>query len=404
MLFKTVATHIDMLDFPRQVNGINSIFLIKRRLRARLRTIFFGFLLLVTVLPFIRTFLPLKARPLEEMRSLAPFPHSWEGNWPEIDKNFKAFERWYSDHFGFRNIMIRTKNEIDYRVFRSSSRVYFGKHGELYGRNLADVELPATEQVLKDDSDIEKTVSGVKIVAEQLRRNGITMLMVPVLAKQYYTRERLPFFAPRISENSRFVKLYEALRRSEDIQFIDTNRILLGAKNSHQLFYNNDFHWTDMSAMDVAGAITNRIAELENSGIRWNHELRYEAREFTGSESRFSARLNGRESILQPQLVRTWSETRQQRPLDSKTSGLEFDTDTENSSNTLPETCMYGNSFSDGFIRAGMLEYYRKFTKIDRALPVPEAPRLVAGKCKYLIVQILDIQAYLWNDFKLLAK
>ena len=98
----------------------------------------------------------------------------------------------------------------------------------------------------------------------------------------------------------------------------------------------------------------------------------------------------------EPELIKTWKDVHTLFPLDIKKTGLEYETDTVESPNLLPPTCMYGNSFSDGLRHAGLLDYFQKFTKIDRQLSLSKVPDVIKGRCKYLIVQVLDIQAGHW--------
>jgi alginate O-acetyltransferase complex protein AlgJ len=117
---------------------------------------------------------------------------------------------------------------------------------------------------------------------------------------------------------------------------------------------------------------------------------------FLGVEARFAARLLTNPVIIEPHLKQTWTARHQQRPFDAHATGLEFETDTLDDPALLPPTCMFGNSFSDGMLRAGMPEHFSRFTKFSRALILPELPALAQGRCKYLVVQVLDIQAGLW--------
>ncbi len=143
--------------------------------------------------------------PVQELRPLAPLPQQWQGRWVDTDKNYAAFERWFADHLGLRNLMIRTKNELDYRLFKSSRRVYYGKDGELYGRNMADNELPRTELELGTQAKRDAAYRGVLRLNAELKAAGVTMVLMTPVAKQYFTRERLPFFAPRVSDDAHFM-------------------------------------------------------------------------------------------------------------------------------------------------------------------------------------------------------
>ncbi|MYM23176.1 hypothetical protein GTP46_11015 [Duganella sp. FT135W] len=331
--------------------------------------------------------------PVEELRPLAPLPNlkDW---WP-VERSYSRFERWFSDHLGWRNLMIRAKNELDYRLFNSSTRVYFGADGELYGRNLIDNEMPATERLLADPAQAQAVYDGVQAFNAQLRAQGVTMLLLAPIQKQYYTRERLPSFAPQVPDNSHFLALYQRLKTAPGLHFIDAKRHLDDNRSKFPIYYKQDFHWTDLSAMVVAADVTDTIAGLEGSPLRWRHPLEADYQPFVGSEARFAARLNLQEKVIEPQLKRTWTPRHQDKQAEPG-SGWEFSTDALDDAALLPATCMYGNSFSDGMLRAGLTEHFRQFHKLSRTLPLPQVPALLHGQCRYLIVQVLDIQTGHW--------
>lgn len=331
--------------------------------------------------------------PVVELRPLADLPDA--GDWWPVERYYSRFERWFSDHLGWRNLMIRAKNELDYRLFNSSTRVYFGADGELYGRNLIDNEMPATEQLLAEPARAQAVYDGVLGFSEQLRRQGVTMLLVAPIQKQYYTRERLPAFAPQVPDNSHFLALYQRLKAAPQLHFIDVKRHLDQNRNKFPIFYRQDFHWTDLSAMVVAADVTDSIARLEGSPLRWRHAMQPDYQPYIGSEARFAARLNAQEQVIEPQLKPTWTPRHHDLPA-AAGSGWEFSTDVLDDPALLPATCMYGNSFSDGMLRAGLTEHFRQFHKLSRALPLPQVPALLHGQCRYLIVQVLDIQTGHW--------
>ena len=337
-----------------------------------------------------------EAIPVEELRALAPMPAAWQGSWYDFDKNYAGFEKWLGDHIGLRNLMIRTKNEVDYRLFRSSSRVYYGHGGELYGRNLASRELPHIELLLDTPQESERIYQGVLRYAEQLSRHGVTLILMAPTSKQYFTRERLPFFAPRVPEDSHFMGLYRRMLQTPQLHMVDTHGLTKARQHTFPVYYRQDFHWTDLTAMTVAADTVRRIAELEGSPLRWRHPLQADYQPFIGVEARFAGRLNTGVEVIEPQLKKTWTEHHTQVAYDAGKTGLEFETDLLQDAELLPPTCMYGNSFSDGMLRAGLPEHFQKFTKISRELPLRQVPTLIQGRCKYLVLQVLDSQANRW--------
>jgi len=367
------------------------------RRRRPFRTCFILLFFAISLVPAIATVWQgaRGATDLLEMRPLAPLPTHWEGRWYDFDKNYRGFEKGYSDHIGLRSLMIRTKNELDYRLFNSSRRVYFGKQNELYGRTMSDVELRATEDYLGDAGRIEAVYQGMLRLQQQLQAEGITMVLMTPMSKQYFTKDRIPFFMPRIQEPSHFMQLYRHFEQTPALHFIDVYRILTESQGKFPIFYRQDFHWTDLTAMTVAAAATDRIASLEGRAPAWRHPLTYHDELFDGSEARFAAVLSNK-LPMEPQLTKTWQDVHQVTPMDSRQTRFEAITDSVTGRDLLPPVCLYGNSFSDGLMRAGLADHYEQLVRVDRTLELKYVPDLIRGRCKYLIVQVLDSSAGAW--------
>lgn len=354
---------------------------------------------LVPAVPALNGWHTKKFPPVEELRPLAAYPATWEGSLLDTDKNYARFDRAFADQLGLRSAMIRLKNEIDYRLFRTSRRVYYGRKGELYSRSIAEVELPLTEKVLATQAGQDAAYDGVRGLAERLRAVGITMVLMTPVQKQYFTRERLPFFAPRVPDDSHFMHFYQRLKNTPEFHFVDVIGLMRTNESRFAPFFKQDFHWSEPMAMTAAADAVRTIAELEGSAMRWRHPLELEEKPFVGVEKRFAGRLNMHKDTLEPLLRTTWTEQHQRHVFDPASTGLEFDTDVLERPELLPPTCMYGNSFSDGMLRAGLVEHFRKFTKISRTKELLDVAPLIAGRCSYLIVQVLDIQADRWAAF-----
>ncbi|GJI88093.1 alginate O-acetyltransferase AlgX-related protein [Duganella hordei] len=371
--------------------------------RAAARAVFVLFVFAVSILPAVATLQPVADRltpglpELIEMRPLAPLPTHWEGRWLDIDKNYRNFEKGFADHLGLRNLMVRTKNEIDFRLFKTSRRVYFGRKGELYGRSLADLELPNTEKMLSDPAVAAAVYQGMMNFSERLKAQGVTLVLLAPMDKQYFTQDRIPLFMPRMPQSSHFMQLYHRFQQAPGLQFVDVYGILAASQARFPIYYRQDFHWTDLSAMTVAAEVTNRIARLEGLPPAWRHELAYHDEPYAGSETRFAARLITT-LPTEPQLTKTWQDVHQVIQMDPGKSGFESVTDTVSDRGLLPAACLFGNSFSDGMMRAGLGDHFEQFTRLDRAMRLPDAPALINGRCKYLIVQVLDNTVETWRS------
>jgi hypothetical protein len=341
--------------------------------------------------------------PVQELRPLVVFPDSWEGRWFDFDKNYVRFEKWFGDHVGLRDLIIRGKNELDYRLFGSSTRVYFGKDDDIYGRGMIDGQLPAMEAVVDSAEKINAVARGLVSYTEQLKAMGVTSVVIAPMQKENFFPGRLPFFAPKLPASSNFMAMYRVLESNPKLHFVDVFDTVKALQNRYPIFYRQDFHWTDMAALAVAKNTTNMIASMEHSPTKWEHPAEIEYKPYVGSDERFSARLMPHE-ILEPALIKTWKDvhTRTQFSTEqTEQTGIEFETDMVGDSSLLPPTCLFGNSFSDGMERAGLPDYFQKFTRLSRYLTLQQIPGVIKDRgCKYLIIQILDISPGYWASLK----
>jgi len=345
-----------------------------------------------------------KVEKVEEMRVLSPFPQNWKGEWYAVNTNYSEFDKWFNDNLGLRDLFIRFKNELDYRLFRSSSRVYYGSDNYIYGRTLIDKELPATENVMSTDESRKAIIQGMENFSNDLRNQGVTAYFVIPMQKEYFIENKLPFFAPKIAKDSNFHKFYDSINTDSVINNIDVFSLIHKMPDNYLKFYTQDFHWNHLTAFTITEKIINTISEKEKSSLKWNYKFDVEMIPFLGSDARFSSRLIANEHVNEPTIKKSWIDIHKIYEQNVKQTNIEFVTDSIKEPKLLPNTCMFGNSFSDGMLDVGIVNYFSMFTKLDRSMPIAKVPEVIKGKCKYLIVQILDIQPGVWLSFKNIAK
>lgn len=332
---------------------------------------------------------------VQEMRTLAVRPKHWEGGPLAVDVNFTAFNRWFNDNVAYRSWMIRVKNELDHALFRSSSRVYFGTNGEIYGRQLLDKQLPTAELLFRDAAATDRIAANIVRLSDDLRKQGATLLLLTPMQRQNFSEEGLPFTAPHMKSPSYFMSnLYPRLKASAGENFIDVYDIMQHLPAGQPKFFKQDFHWSDFSAWNTAKAITMRIAVLEGRPFEWRYPLEVYVKPEVGADARFAALAT--ETPVEELRVdnRKWPPVHRIIYQDPDTSGLEYVTDEVNDPSLLPTTCLYGNSFSDGMVSIGLLNHFRAMTRLSRGAPIEDIPALTKGRCKYVIVQLLDISPF----------
>jgi SGNH hydrolase-like domain, acetyltransferase AlgX len=193
---------------------------------------------------------------------------------------------WFNDHYGFRSVLIRLKNEIDYQLFKTSDKVLIGRDGWLFDKALAD-------DIVKDAADPaldQQIISAMRDLRDCLARRDVRLVVVLNSTKTTiyarYLRERLPVDPPpRLAP-----RLAQTLRHEPGLTFIDGERIL-AEHSDEDLFYKTDLHFNLKGAALVYRQMLAQIAEAVDrpppqiapetlSAIDWNG----------GSEARFLAK------------------------------------------------------------------------------------------------------------------
>jgi alginate O-acetyltransferase complex protein AlgJ len=163
---------------------------------------------------------------------------------------------WFNDHFGFRSVLIRLKNEIDYQLFKTSDKVLIGREGWLFDKGLADdIVKDATNPTLE-----KQIISAIRDLRDCLARHDIRLVFVLNSTKTTiyarFLRTRLPVDPPpRLAS-----RLAESLRHEPGISFINGERILAEHSNE-ELFYKTDLHFNLKGAAYVYREMLAQIAQ-----------------------------------------------------------------------------------------------------------------------------------------------
>jgi hypothetical protein len=193
---------------------------------------------------------------------------------------------WFNDHFGFRSVLIRLKDEVDYQLFKTSDKVLIGREGWLFDKGLAD-------NIVKDATNptLEMQIIGaIRNLRDCLAHHDIKLVFVLNSTKTTiyarYLRTRLPVDPPpRLAS-----RLAESLRHEPGISFVDGERILAEHGNE-ELFYKTDLHFNLKGAAYVYREMLLQIARaVGRPAPQIAPEVWSEVDWDGGSEARFLAK------------------------------------------------------------------------------------------------------------------
>jgi hypothetical protein len=169
--------------------------------------------LVETLHPFFRTIV----EPVDEHRAANPFPSPWlllRANGDFAD----GLNKWFDDRVGFRDLFIRTKNQIDYSIFLTSRKVYVGSNGWLFER---DPGLPLERL---DSRGFDALKESLLSLANRLGEKGVRLVVIGYPDKSRIYPEMVPTDAPSLSSGGNYNQLRRFLSAQSTLTFIDVEK------------------------------------------------------------------------------------------------------------------------------------------------------------------------------------
>jgi hypothetical protein len=308
---------------------------------------------------------------LDENRTRAARPSFADVRWDALPAWFAGWERWVEDHDGFRDLLIRLKNDIRYRVFRTATHIVIGRRGWLYykseQRDFANAEGLYAEHRAA-------LFARLTALREQLAARGIDLWIMPIPEKQTFYPEFFPERSyPRPSPN--FFDEFRAELSHRGFRWVDPMPALLVAKKRRPVFYKTDFHWNEFGAAVGGRALVDAISRA--AGRPPYRSTRIQAVPLpysTGGQAQALGLFVG--------LSETTATIRRQyeacsRPIASPDFRWGFEaTDACGPVDArLPSTLVFGDSFSDVFSKTDFPTYFTRLVQrhLDDFAPTYDA-------------------------------
>ncbi|MBL6652810.1 MAG: hypothetical protein ISP49_14525 [Reyranella sp.] len=339
---------------------------------------FIALLVACLTVPLLQTLFPVFDKivePVDEHRTPHPFPSlrlltRAHGDFAE------GLNKWFDDRAAFRDLFIRTKNQIDYSVFSTSRRVIVGSDGWLFER---DPGLPLERL---DAAGFEALTASFGDLARRLQEKGLRLVVVGYPDKSMVYPEHLPVDGRLLLPGGNHAKLRRFLSHSDALTFIDVEDILRREKlaNSENLYFKTDLHATAFAQVAVAREIVARIAQIENRGdVAWNETFgRIHGVWVAGNEARFLAPLvpvgeqatsQGGAYVLGDQDPTAHWTVPDIREFDRAEEGIaplfawEYQSTDDFCPRRLPGTVLLGISFVDLYPAVGLHRYFCSFRR-----------------------------------------
>lgn len=211
-----------------------------------------GFIALFFVLlwlPLADSVFDLDRVPLAgENRAPAVFPEYAPGVKP-MREYFAGLDAYYTDHFGFRNQLLRWNSRWKRKYLNDSSvvSVVMGKNEWLYFTG-ADMSVHARGLRAFTPAELEAWRAILESRRDWLARRDIKYLFVVPPDKHTVHPEHLPEWLERTGPYNKLDQFLTYMRERSDIEILDLRPVLQAAKSTAPTYYNTDTHWTDFGA------------------------------------------------------------------------------------------------------------------------------------------------------------
>ncbi|PIE57776.1 MAG: hypothetical protein CSA33_06945 [Desulfobulbus propionicus] len=237
----------------------------------KLKLIFIStFFLLVIFLPFIvGIWEEDKNISVVEKRFLAPFP-SFNFNVNGIGKFITTFDKYYSDHFGFREFFVEKYKSLKYGLGDSPSiDVTLGKDGWLFlgsvkkGYNRYSDPIGDARNInLFSEDGLNQLSKEIQNFHFYLKCMGVKYIFVIAPNKHTVYFNKLPEYIKKVNEYSAADQLVQYLESNTDIHIVDLRKKMIEKKDDSQLYFKTDSHWNHFGANLAQYEIMMKVQEL----------------------------------------------------------------------------------------------------------------------------------------------
>ncbi|MBO0360920.1 hypothetical protein J0X19_23370 [Hymenobacter sp. BT186] len=227
-----------------------------------LKRLFLAVLLVVLLLPAVQTRFPIfKMGTLGGYSEQAPHPDfSWSGI---FDNSYQpALEKYVEDRIGFREVLIRLRNQLAYSVFgvAKANAVLVGKNEVL----LDEVAIRSyLGQDFKGDTVIQTNVRRFKSVQDTLARRGIFLAYVVAPDKANFYPEYYPSYFHTLPRAESNYTAYVRQMKNTGVNVLDLAQAFRQWKDtaSYPLFPRGGIHWSGYGVTLAADSLFRYIEQ-----------------------------------------------------------------------------------------------------------------------------------------------
>lgn len=365
-------------------------------------------ILAVLVLGIVQTMMPIwHFEELDERRqpaAVGDYLAALERHDPQLPA---AASQWFDDRFGFRSLLIRLHNEMLYRIFGTSDRVFIGKDGFLFSKELMAAGMRSSWTRAEVERATDSVAGNFRNLGAVLAGRGIRLVVVSIPSKRDFYQNYLPADAPKLPNPFLPHEVRKRLRQEPGLIYVDASIPLEAARTPapgpRPLYYRTDPHMDFWGAQVVAPQVVDAVAAdagMTPPGWRRFQEP-YEVPFTGGSERRFLGLMSPPEErqdlyrdipvLMQDTDAAHWEKDPRFRDTETIDSRVLFEfayyARPDHLAGRLPPVVVYGDSFADHLMITGFLdEFAAVYRSRQSDIPLADVVRRIPDGVRYFIV------------------
>lgn len=185
-------------------------------------------------------------KPSSENKALASFP---KFTLKKLDPFPDGFDRWFNDHFVFRNTLVSAYNRLFINEFHFSPKpklVGLGKDNWFFLMNnevknfTGKMPMPAYL--------VNRSIEELNWRYDTCKAKGIEFVLVVLPSKPTVYSEFLPDYVKKAKDSTFTEKFFGRIKPKLKGTVIDLRPALVEAKKAERVFYKTDNHWNNKGA------------------------------------------------------------------------------------------------------------------------------------------------------------
>lgn len=204
---------------------------------------------------------------LEEKKEKIPFPKLNISTLRDGSYT-KSVEVYYTDNFGFRDLLIQANNTLNFKIFNKTEtpKLIVGKDNWFfYYQDQKDYEKKAVSA-----AEMKEMIRKLDLFAADLNKQGIELVFIICPNKATLYPEYMPDSIPKPKEgNQSNLEIFDSiLKKDQLIHYIDMRSTLIEKKKDYLVYPKVDSHWTEVGTYFVAQDILTLLSQTTDTQIK----------------------------------------------------------------------------------------------------------------------------------------